>query len=165
MRMRRLIGAGLTLALFAIAAIAHASDTIVGQQAERHGFKACSPTVDKLAKFLVKDSEYSSHATWGKNKPDVRLFNSQIGIKYKDENSVAVMNVAPTKDGKCDSSYTTIFPMTKSCGVLRETELKDWKFAGDSAGLIVLENASGTSLILLPVGAGCVTVKTEVIHD
>lgn len=142
------------------------AQTVPGEQAQKNGVRACQQTVEELAKFVVKDHQHSSMATWNSKNADARMFNAQVAVKYSDGNSVAVLNVAPTRTGKCDGSYTTIFTTDKSCSVARETTFKDWKFSSESAGLVVLENKDGSvNKILLPANSGCITITTEVVYQ
>jgi hypothetical protein len=142
------------------------SQTVPGDQAQKNGVRACQHTVEEMAKFIVKDNKHASLAVWNNKAPDSRLFNSQIVVNYTDGQSLAILNVAPTRTNKCDSTYSTIFTSEKSCVIMRETSLKEWKFSGELGGLVVLENKDGSlSKILLPAGSGCVAVTTEVAYD
>lgn len=139
--------------------------TTAGDQAQKNGVLACQQTVESIANFVVKDNPHASIATWSKTNPDSRMFGAQISVRYSDGNSVAVLSAAPTRAGTCDGYYTTIFTDEKSCSVMRETTFKDWKFYGETAGLIVLENESGgLSKILLPSGTGCVAITSEMVY-
>lgn len=154
------------LALSSLLMLEGTPQTVPGEQAQKNGVRTCLTTLDGVAKFLFKETKHSSLATWNKVAADSRLFNSQVAVKYTDGHSVAVVNVAPTKAGKCDGSYTTIFVDDRSCPVVRETIFKDWKFADELAGLVVLKNKDGgVSKILLPSGSGCVAITTEVIYE
>jgi hypothetical protein len=142
------------------------ADTVPAEQAAKSGFTSCQKTVEKLAKHIIGDSENGALSTWHNKTSNSRIFNSQIILKYSDGNSVAILNVAPTKSGKCDGSYTRTFTHEKSCAVLRETLYKDWKFYGEIGGLVTLENSGGSvSTILLPFQTGCVTTQTEVVYE
>lgn len=152
--------------LSAMAFSALAADTVPGEQAEKNGFSACQKTVENLAKFVVKSNNHSSLSTWNKKATDTRLFNAQVVINYPDGAAVSILNVAPTKGGKCDSAYTTITSFEKSCAVLRETMFSDWKFSTELGGLLVLENKSGSvNIILLPAANGCTSIKSEVAYE
>jgi len=105
------------------------------KQARDKGISTCLKKIDQIASFLVKEIDHHSNATWATNQPDQRLFNSQIIIKYSDGAGLAVMNVAPTRAGKCDASYSRVLTFDKSCISVRETTYRDWKFG--SSGLFV----------------------------
>ena len=143
------------------------SETISTQQAQDHGFNTCLKSVDTIAKFLTGENKNGAVSTWNSKNTDGRLFNSQIVIQYSDGHSMAVINVAPTKSGKCDGSYTRVFTTAKSCQVARETIYKDWKFYGEIGGLVSLENTKGNvSAILQPhESGGCVAMLTEVVYE
>ena len=152
--------------LSGIAISSFASETVPGDQAATSGFRTCQKTVESLAKFVTGDNKHASLATWNNKNADTRLFNSQVTINYNDGNTVSVLNVAPTKSGKCDSSYTTVANFEKSCAALRETTFSDWKFSGELGGLVMLENKEGgLKTILLPSTSGCTTIKTEVVYE
>lgn len=142
------------------------AETLPGQQAKANGFTTCQGMVENLSKFVVKENNHGSLSTWSKNSSDNRLFNALISVKYTDGHSVAVENVAHGKTGQCDGSYTTVFYIDKSCSAARETTFKDWKYSGELAGLVVLENQTGgVNKILLPGGSGCVAITTEVAYQ
>lgn len=142
------------------------ADTTPGEQATKNGFNTCQKTVEKIAKFLVDDTNHSAVSTWNSKNPDSRMFNSQVVLKYSDGHSMAVLSVAPVKNGKCDGSYTRIFVSEKSCSVLRETTYKYWKFFDEIGGLVSLENKSGSvSAVLLPNQPGCAAIHTEVVYE
>lgn len=142
------------------------ADTIPGEHATKNGFITCQKTVEKIANFLISDTNNGALSTWNSKTPDSRIFNSQVALKYSDGHSVAILNVAPVKNGKCDGSYTKIFANEKSCSVLRETTYKDWKFYEEIGGLITLQNKSGAvSVVLLPSQTGCVSIHTEVVYE
>jgi len=142
------------------------AETIPAKQAQGNGFTTCHSMVEGVANFVVGNNNHGALSTWNKNDADNRLFNSLIAVGYSDGNSVAVANVAHGKTGKCDGTYTTVFYIDKSCVAARETTFKEWKYAGELAGLVVLENSSGSvNKMLLPGGNGCVAVSTEVAYQ
>jgi hypothetical protein len=136
------------------------------KQAREKGVLTCLKKIDQIASFLVKGNDHQSNATWSTNQPDQRLFNSQIIIKYSDGAGLAVMNVAPTRTGKCDGTYSRIGTFDKSCISLRETTYKEWKFMDETSGAISLRNANGTvDGVLLQAGSGCAVVLTETLLE
>ena len=135
------------------------------EQAQSSGVVGCRAAVESLSTFLLNGNPHSSKSTTHNQRPDNHLFNSQISIQHSDGNSVAVLNVVPVDGGKCDGSYTTVAANLKSCSVLRESLYRDWIFSGQYGELMTLTNQSGSvSKILIPNGAGCVAVSTEVIY-
>ena len=147
-------------------AVTASAETVTSQQAKANGFTTCRNTVEVLSKFVVGENNHGSLATWNKNSADNRLFNALISVKYTDGHSAAVVNVSHGKTGKCDGSYTTVFYIEKSCSAARETIFKDWKYLGELAGLVVLENQTGVvNKMLLPGGNGCVAITTEIVYQ
>ena len=145
------------------------AENVPNNQAKDQGFNTCGAMVNGIAEFVLNDNPHGALSTWhvsDDHSPDDRLFNSMIAVEYSDGHSIAVSNVAPTKSGKCDGSYTTVFYNASSCQVTRETAYKDWKYGGQIGGLLTLENDNGSvSKLLLPAGKGCVAVSTEVIYN
>lgn len=142
------------------------AETVPTQHAIANGFTTCKNMVEGISNFVINENTHSSLSTWNTKSADNRLFHSLISVKYTDGNSVAVTNVAHGKTGKCDGSYTTVFYMDQLCSVARETSFKDWKYKGESAGLVVLENQTGAvNKMLLPGGNGCVAITTEVAYQ
>ncbi|MCT8124563.1 hypothetical protein H1D31_00735 [Alishewanella sp. BS5-314] len=142
------------------------AETLPTQHAKGAGFNACLDLVDGLSKFVIKDNNHGSLATWNNNEADTRLFNALIAVKYPDGHSAAMLNVSPGKTGRCDGSYTTVFYVDKSCSVAREINFSDWKYSGELAGLVVLKNPSGSvDRLLMPAGNGCIAISTEVVYQ
>lgn len=142
------------------------AETVPAQQAKANGFNTCHGMVEGVAEFVINENDHGSLSTWNSSDADNRLFNSLISVKYSDGNSVAVANVTHGKTGSCDGTYTTVFYLDKSCSASRETTFKDWKYYGELAGLVVLENQTGSlNKMLLPGGNGCVAITTEVVYQ
>lgn len=156
----------ITSLILSFACVAAFADTVPGKQAAKIGFKSCHKTVEKIAKYVVNEGEHGAISTWNNKTPDSRIFNSQVVRKYTDGHSLVILNIAPIRDGKCDATYTSMFEHNKSCNVLRETSLKNWKFYQEVGGLVSLENSEGTvSTILMPIKNGCMTIMTEVVYE
>lgn len=136
------------------------AETKPSEQAGRYGVVSCRDKIEEVAKFIVKESNYTSMSTSNKKNPNDRLFNSQVAI---DDSGVAVMNVTPSKLGLCDVSYTRVIYFSQSCMALRESTLKEWKFAGEQGSVIFL-SSDGPDAMLMPAKSGCVMVKTEVAY-
>jgi len=149
-----------------LSSVSFGADTIPGEQAEKNGVKTCQPAVEKIANHLTRGNKHSSIATWNTTNANSRAFNAQVGVEYSDGNSFAVLTATPTPDGKCDSTYTTVFTQDVTCAVARETTYKDWKFHSEFAGILVLENDSGgLTKVLLPLKNGCTAITTEVLYE
>ena len=156
----------LNLILIAIATNTLAEESVPVQHAQKYEFNTCQSLVKGLSTHTINGNPHGALSTWNKNGADPRLFQSIIPIKYTDGNSVAVINAVNTKSGNCDGSYVTIFYNPKSCSAARETTFKTWKYVGELSGLPILENESGAvSKILMPAGAGCISINTEVAYD
>lgn len=142
------------------------AETVPAQQASANGFNTCHGMVQGVAEFVINKNDHGSLSTWNSSDADNRLFNSLISVKYNDGNSVAVANVTHGRTGSCDGTYTTVFYLERSCAAARETIFKDWKYYGELAGLVVLENQTGSlNKMLLPGGNGCVAITTEVVYQ
>lgn len=144
-----------------------AETTTVEDQARTEGYTTCQKDLADTARLVIRNNNHGSLSTWHKTAPDRHVFTSQVALKYSDGNSVALINSIPNKDGKCDGTWTTVFAMDKSCSVARETNFKDWKYAGTIGGLVVLENPNGaTNKILLPSGSdSCTAITTETYYN
>lgn len=161
--MRKTWLATTTLSL-ALAGSAHAETASTGKAREA-GFTTCAPLVEAMGKHASGENPHYALATWKNTETDERPFNSQVITKFSDGHSVSVLNVVPSKPAKCDGALTQVFYTATSCNVTRETTYKDWKFSSEGAGLVILENESGTvNAVLMPAGEGCVAVKTEVLY-
>ena len=141
-----------------------AADDSPGAQARAAGVERCLDRVEQLGVLATARTSYGSRASWHRDDGDGHLFQSLLALRYPDGHSAAVMTAAPNPDG-CDASMVSILWLPESCPALREGVLSDWAFAGDMAGLAVVQNAdSGVESLLMPAGDGCIAIISEVVY-
>lgn len=142
------------------------AETVPEKQATAQGVSQCKAMVGLLSKHLAGENPHGAVSTWNSKDANGRMFNSQLVTQFTDGRSFASVTAAPTANGKCDGSYTSVFYSEKSCTLLRETTFKDWEFYSETAGLIVLVNAEkSVNKVLLPGGSGCISINTELVYE
>ena len=138
----------------------------VAEGAKERGFNACISDLSDTAKGLELGNSTGDYAHWYKDNPNNHQYVTIIGNKYSDGQSVAIMGSAPNKEGKCDGFSAHVFTHELDCAEYRETALKDWKYVGSLAGMLVLENKGGLGKVLLPgQNGGCVSMTFDVFFN
>jgi len=141
----------------------------VAEGAKEKGYETCSPVLAKAEKSIAGDNAYDNLSFYFHDATDHHLFNSQVVVKYSNGNYIGLINTIRNKEGKCDGTTNLVFTFNESCGSMRETLFKDWKYNQEVAGLLTLElsNSKGKkNLILLPQGkGGCTAVVSEVFFN
>ncbi|WP_152979540.1 hypothetical protein [Stenotrophomonas daejeonensis] len=155
---------------FAMLATALMSNAVYAQttletRAEKAGIKRCLPTISRVSKFLVEDSQHASYDTNSKDSPDTRPFFSRIVKSYSDGDSQIIVTFSPSAGGECDWTYWESMLFEEPCGVVREEVFNDFVYDRSlNATTIVLKSPiSAVYVYLTPSGSNkaCLAGKEE----
>jgi len=145
------------------------AQTMPEKQAQKVGIKQCLPTISKISKHLIGDSNHANYDTNAKVNPDSRSYFSHIVKSYSDGETQITFSVTPTVGGKCDWAYTEIMLFEKSCGILREEIFKDFKFdLSLNETTIVLKNTNASVFVYLTPSKSnksCLVTKEETGYE
>jgi hypothetical protein len=141
---------------------AHMSRAVA--QAVKVGVKDCAPALEVFVKyFYPKDDVYAHLATWSQENPNGSIFDTIIVEPKSDGDVDTTFQVSKNSVGKCDIVATSAYAVPdQSCGELRETVFKEWKYYDVLSKSTVLEtkDGPGEDAILTPMkNGGCLILR------
>jgi hypothetical protein len=153
--------------LFAEEKATHLSPAV--QQGWDQGFRTCSKTLDELVRYVAPE-QTGHYGVWNKHDADNRMFSTILIKNYTDGKLIAAANGTKNKAGSCDANGVQIWTVPgKSCGQLRETTFKEWKYYDELAGIPMYDEGdgnAGTALIMVPIEPyGCLVVKQVLMYN
>jgi hypothetical protein len=139
----------------------------ITQATDKAGMKACSGRINQVANFLTAGTPgVGAMLFLPPNNPDKQLVSVSMEIPIKGASSAyASASFAPNQANGCGGMYEAIVYWPQSCKDLSEQTYGNLKkINGFSKNMTVLDGGMATRIFLLPAGAGCVSIKKEVIQ-
>lgn len=129
------------------------------------GVRRCLSSVSNLSKFIFEEDDEASLGLWYDGDPDRHTSVTILNKPYSDGAAVAVVSGTPTEAGTCDAVFTHVLMAAQSCGTLRDTTFKDWKYQADLGGtpLYVDPTTRNAKVVLVPFQNNCLIVKTGIL--
>jgi hypothetical protein len=151
------------------AASAESNPSKVGaitQAAVRAGVLSCAGRVEQVASFLTLNSRNGAVLFVPPSQPDQRLFSTSIEIENKDAPlAYASATFAPGMANGCGTVYDSVVYWNVSCDEISTRNFAGAKRVGVlSRGIGILDAGLGSRIFLMPAGAGCVSIKKEVVQ-
>lgn len=135
---------------------------------KQNGAVACSGQVNSLVSETMGGvSQYNTASQWSKSGADKRIVSVSVGQKYRDGNAVPFATTSviasPNPQGSCDAFVFQIVPSPLSCAKLRENMSANGRLIGDLAGIPMMEDARGQTMLIPTASENCVLVgiKTD----
>ena len=134
----------------------------VTAQLREHAAGACGAQVNALAAGSMSGvATYNSASHWSNTAPEQRLVSVFLGQKFQagpvPYGATGVI-AAPNGKGGCDGVAVQIVPSPLPCETVRQSLAAKGRQIGDLAGVPLMEDASGQTM-LVPTGANsCVLV-------
>jgi hypothetical protein len=146
----------------------------LGELFFRAGAVTCAPRVEQVGDFLLQGDEAGVFLFLPESAVDQR----QIGLALEivspvgpGSNSVsgspsayASADFSPSVDGACGASYQAIAYWPGSCAEVAKTRFSANKLLGVvKRSILMLELSKLGRIFLMPAGAGCVSIKRELL--
>lgn len=141
----------------------------ITQAAVQAGVLSCTSRINQVANFLAAGKQQSAINAlmfMPPSNPDQHLISFSMEIPAKDNASAySSASFAPNQANGCGGMYEAIVYWPQSCKDLAEQTYGSLKrINGFSKNMTVLDGGTATRIFLLPAGAGCVSIKKEVIQ-
>lgn len=139
----------------------------ITEAAVKSGVLACTSRVNQVSNFLL-DGSQGAGATMFTPPADAdrRLFSVSMEVPVTNgPTAYASASFAPNQANGCGAMYETIVYWPEPCDAVAEKNFSDLKRSGAlSKTIAVLGGAPATTIFLMPAGAGCVSIKKEVVQ-
>ncbi len=136
----------------------------VAQGAAQSGIRRCLPRIDQVVNFLSAGGQTGAMVFASPVDADNRL--SSVGLEVLGSNGLSYIDTgyAPNVSG-CDAMYQTVTHWTNACDEVARVAFPSFKKATVLRQYItVLDGGPSAKVFLMPAGAGCVSIKKEVLY-
>jgi hypothetical protein len=134
--------------------------------AQNAGVKQCLHAVKKVSEFVLEKGNHGAKSTWNKVRPDKQVYASMIERTFSDSSQLISLVVTPIESGECPTVYERIAYFQESCIATAKNTLSDFEYKGElNQRVTVMSSKSGGDAYLMPIAAGCLLVRREVIQD
>lgn len=142
----------------------------IRQAAEQRGFAACGPRVEQVTNFLGFGPAAGAFlmapaAPPGSGAGDQRLLPLVMEIPLGPTSAIITASFAASPSGGgCGATYDAIVYWPQPCEVVAASQFASLRRMGMlKRDVLVLDGGPATKVFLMSAGAGCVSVKKEVV--
>jgi hypothetical protein len=138
----------------------------ITQAAVNAGVLSCSSRINQISNFLTANTQGSGALMFlPPNNSDTQLISVSLEIPLKDSSVYASASFAPNQANGCAGIYETVAYWPQKCTEVAEINFASFKKVGAlSKNISVLNGGDSTKVFLMPAGAGCVSIKKEVVR-
>ncbi len=140
----------------------------VTQATVNAGVLTCASRINQVANFLTDGTQGAGALLFiPPANPDQRLISVSMEIPAAANAPVAYASasVAPNQANGCGGMYESVIYWSQSCESVATGNFGELKQAGPLAKTItVLDGGIWTKVFLMPAGAGCVSIKKEIVR-
>jgi len=138
----------------------------ITQYAIKAGMTSCAGRINQVTNFLLAGSQGSGAMVFLPDaNPDTHLFSASIEIPLGNQSAYASVSFAPIQAGGCDGMYETVVYWPQNCAQVAERQFGAFQKANALAKTIAVRESGATvKVFLMPAGAGCVSIKKEVVR-
>ena len=138
----------------------------ITQAAVKAGVLACTSRINQVANFLTAGTQGTGALMFlPSNYPDQQMFSTSMEIPLKDSFAYASASFAPNQISGCSGMYENVVYWPQKCTEVAEKNFGTLKKMGLLVKNInILDGGVSTKVFLMPAGAGCVSIKKEIIR-
>lgn len=139
----------------------------ITQAAVKAGALACTSRINQVATFLTAGVKGVNAMLFiPPNNRDQQLISVSIEIPSSDASSAyASASFAPNQANGCGGMYETVVYWQQKCDEVASKNFNTLKkMDGFSSNINVLDGGVATKIFLFPAGAGCISIKKEVVQ-
>jgi len=141
----------------------------ITQAAVKAGVLSCTSRINQVSNFLAAGTQQNAISAlmfMPPNNPDQHLISFSMEIPSKETGSAYTStSFAPNQANGCGGMYEAVAYWPQSCKDLADKTYGTLKKINVfSKNMTVLDGGVSTRIFLMPAGAGCVSIKKEVIQ-
>lgn len=139
------------------------------EKLNQNGVVTCNNQINSLVSETMSGvSQFNTASQWSKNGADKRIVSVSVGQKYRDGNAVPFATTSvvasPNPQGTCDAFMFQIVPSPLSCAKLRDNMTANGRLIGDLAGIPMMEDARGQTMLIPTASESCVLVGIKTVY-
>ena len=135
----------------------------MAQGVSQNGIRRCLPRIDQVVTFLSTGAQTGAMIFAPPGDADNRL--TSVGLEVLGNNGLSYIDTsyAPSATG-CDAMYQAVTYWANSCDEVARVAFPSFgKTNPLRQHIAVLDGGSSAKVFLMPAGAGCISVKKEVL--
>ncbi len=139
----------------------------VTQAAFNAGVKTCAGRINQVTNFLTAGTKGSGAFLFvPPANPDQQMFSVSMEIPTSASTfAYASASFAPNQANGCGGMYETVVYWPQNCNAVAKSNFANLKVSGVVAkNIAILDAGVSTRIFLMPAGAGCVSIKKEIIQ-
>ena len=140
----------------------------ITQTAVKAGVLSCASRINQVTNFLIAGTQGAGAFMFlPPNNVDQQFISASIEIPLKDASASAYASAsfAPNQANGCGGMYETVVYWPQKCTEVAEKQFGTFKKGGMLSKNIYTRNGGeSTKVFLMPAGAGCISIKKEVVR-
>jgi hypothetical protein len=139
----------------------------ITQAAVRAGALSCARRINQVTNFLIAGTQDARAFIFPPtNNSDNQLFTLSMEIPLKDSASAyASASFSSNELSGCTGMYETVVYWPQKCAEVGEKNFGSFKKGEPlSKNITVRNSGESTKIFLMPAGAGCVSIKKEIVR-
>ena len=137
----------------------------LAEAASKAGVKNCVDHINKVGNFLTADAQAGAHIFVSGKDPNQHLFSGSLEVVSQSASSYASTSFAASGPSGCDAMYEAVSYWNSGCDEVARKVFSAFKptapLKKSIQGLAAGENVR---VYLMPAGAGCVSIKKEILY-
>jgi hypothetical protein len=136
----------------------------VTQGAFQRGVLSCASRIEQVTNHLGFSSNAGAMLITPAQPVDKLLVPIIMEVPVGAGSAYVSATVAPNQANGCGATYDAVMYWPQSCAVVAQSQYAAFKPAGAvKSSIQVLDGGAATKVYLMPAGAGCVSIKKELV--
>ena len=143
-----------------------ANDNAITQAIIKSGARDCRDRANQVVNYLTANSQSGAFLFLPLQADGAkRLTSASLEVRAPQQVAYASASFAPVGSGRCDAVYDAVAYWNASCQEVAAKNFAQFKPAGAiKQNIAILEGGPLARVFLMPAGAGCVSIKKEVVY-
>ncbi|HPL96512.1 MAG TPA: hypothetical protein PK004_06230 [Smithella sp.] len=137
----------------------------ITQAALKNGVRTCAGRINQVTNFLTAGAKGGGFIMiYPTSRPDRHMTSVSMEIPLQNNTAYASASFAPGQENYCEGLYETVVYWPQTCSEVAEKQFGKFKRTGALSRHIYVRDGGATKVFLMPAGAGCVSIKKELIR-
>lgn len=136
----------------------------ITQVAVQRGVFGCAGRINQMTNYLGFDAKSGAMLMLPPNGLDQRVIPLVMEVPTASGNAYVSASFAPNQINGCGATYDAVVYWPQKCSTVATAQFSTLKNAGQlKNAIVILEAGLSAKVFLMPAGAGCVSIKKEVV--
>ena len=137
----------------------------LAEAASKAGVRNCVDSINKVGNFLTADAQAGAHVFLSGKDANQHVFSGSMEVVNQNVSSYASASFAASGPSGCDAMYEAVSYWNAGCDEVAAKVFSGFKPTGPlKKSIQALAAGENVRVYLMPAGAGCVSVKKEMLY-